>query len=197
MGEQIEWLDTDLVRSQLADARAVGKLMFDVDQNCPFLSALRGRRFESPIEVVFCIWLEWLFMLAGQVADNAFVALPQRKVMAGDEIFRPDFIMMPVEPLLAAFGELHGCPMRIAVELDGHEFHERTKEQVALRDRRDRVLQQHGWVVFHISGSELVRTNVEAIKEVWLCAKAQLRRIREAVAKEWGASLKYSRDAVY
>jgi very-short-patch-repair endonuclease len=82
--------------------------------------------------------------------------------------------------------------MKIAVELDGYEFHERTREQVTLRDRRDRVLQRHGWIVLHISGSELVRTNVEALKEVWLCSRAQLHRLREAVAKEWGAPLKYS-----
>ncbi len=121
------------------------------------------------------------------------MARAQVTVTVDGERFRPDFIIVPSDPLMAALGEAIGCEMKIAVELDGHEFHERTKEQVAYRNRRDRVLQRHGWTVLHISGSELVRTNVEALKEVWLCATEQMRRIREALAKEWGAELFYDR----
>lgn len=43
------------------------------------------------------------------------------------------------------------------VECDGHEFHERTKEQ-AERDRsRDRAVQAMGWRIIRFTGSELYR----------------------------------------
>jgi very-short-patch-repair endonuclease len=42
-----------------------------------------------------------------------------------------------------------------AVELDGHEFHEKTKEQVARDKARDRYLQSRGIAVFRFSGSEI------------------------------------------
>jgi very-short-patch-repair endonuclease len=47
--------------------------------------------------------------------------------------------------------------MRLAVEVDGHEFHEKTKDQAARDKRRDRELQQEGWNVFRFTGSEVWR----------------------------------------
>lgn len=44
---------------------------------------------------------------------------------------------------------------KVAIELDGHDFHERTKEQ-AKRDRsRDRELTELGWRVLRFTGSEI------------------------------------------
>ena len=54
----------------------------------------------------------------------------------------------------------------IAVELDGHDFHEKTKAQVAYRNRRDRDLQSAGWTIFHFSGSELFREPCNCVREV-------------------------------
>lgn len=42
-----------------------------------------------------------------------------------------------------------------AVELDGHDFHEKTKDQVARDKSRDRYLQSRGVAVFRFSGSEV------------------------------------------
>ncbi len=43
----------------------------------------------------------------------------------------------------------------LVIECDGHEFHEKTKEQVARDKRRDRDLQHDGCKVFRYSGSEI------------------------------------------
>lgn len=44
---------------------------------------------------------------------------------------------------------------KMVIECDGHEFHERTKEQ-ARRDReRDRFLQSIGYLVFRYTGAEI------------------------------------------
>lgn len=44
---------------------------------------------------------------------------------------------------------------RMVVECDGHEFHERTKEQAQRDKERDRYLQTQGFNVFRFTGSEI------------------------------------------
>ncbi len=44
---------------------------------------------------------------------------------------------------------------RVVVELDGHDFHERTKEQAKNDKSRDRVLSASGWTVLRFTGSEI------------------------------------------
>lgn len=61
------------------------------------------------------------------------------------------------------FGLIDAClldgelPVAIAVELDGHAFHERTKEQAARDKKRDRALLSKGWTVVRYTGSEVVK----------------------------------------
>jgi very-short-patch-repair endonuclease len=43
------------------------------------------------------------------------------------------------------------------IECDGHDFHEKTKDQVIKNNNRDRDLINHGYIVLHFSGSEIVR----------------------------------------
>lgn len=47
--------------------------------------------------------------------------------------------------------------VKVAVELDGHDFHERTKEQAERDKSRDRLLQANGWTVLRYTGSEVWR----------------------------------------
>lgn len=54
----------------------------------------------------------------------------------------------------------------IVVECDGHEFHEKTKEQVERDNKRDRYLQQEGWRVFRFSGSEIHNDADKCVDEV-------------------------------
>lgn len=72
----------------------------------------------------------------------------------------------------------------VAVELDGHEFHERTKAQVASRNTRDADLQMAGWTVFHFSGSEVVRDPLTCAQRVFDFAGGQFSAFRRAVRVE-------------
>ncbi|WAH35013.1 endonuclease domain-containing protein [Alicyclobacillus dauci] len=45
--------------------------------------------------------------------------------------------------------------LKIVIECDGHEFHEKTKKQVERDKRRDRYLTKAGYKVLRYSGSEL------------------------------------------
>lgn len=47
---------------------------------------------------------------------------------------------------------------KVAIECDGHDFHEKTKEQAAKDKKRDREFQKLGYVILRYTGSEIVNT---------------------------------------
>jgi very-short-patch-repair endonuclease len=53
----------------------------------------------------------------------------------------------------------------LIVECDGHEWHERTKQQAARDRKRDRMLQSQGYRVFRYTGSEIWRDVFLAAEE--------------------------------
>jgi very-short-patch-repair endonuclease len=55
---------------------------------------------------------------------------------------------------------------KVAVEVDGHEWHERTKEQAARDKQRDRELQTAGWFVLRFTGSEVFKDADACVTEV-------------------------------
>lgn len=55
---------------------------------------------------------------------------------------------------------------RIAVEVDGHDFHERTKEQAQRDKERDRNLTAAGWHPIRFTGSEVYRDPDRAASDV-------------------------------
>lgn len=59
-----------------------------------------------------------------------------------------------------------GRDVFLAIEVDGHDFHERTKEQ-AQRDRsRDRELTAAGWRVLRFTGREVYQDAGKCVREV-------------------------------
>jgi very-short-patch-repair endonuclease len=79
-----------------------------------------------------------VWSVRGDPPAYGVVIVPQRQISD----YRVDFAV-------------HAEEIRLVVEVDGHEFHEKTKEQAARDKRRDRDLQQQGWAVFHFTGSEV------------------------------------------
>jgi len=66
-----------------------------------------------------------------------------------------------------------GPPLYVALEFDGHEFHERTKEQARRDKARDRGLQILGWRVLRFTGSEVWRDPVGVLKACVGLARAE------------------------
>lgn len=137
-----------------------------------FLEEVIGEDFgtQSPIEELFLVWFK-----AHQRANawcDPFLEdlrlLPQQEIEIRDgKKYRLDFVISTWDGDLVHEASKFGIPSYwIAVELDGHAFHEKTKEQVALRNRRDRDLQAFGWKVFHFSGSEMYRNPIACVTEV-------------------------------
>ena len=96
--------------------------------------------------------------------------LHQQKVLGE---YRVDFALTHAE-----------LPELLAIEIDGHDFHERTKEQAA-RDRlRDRVLLRRGWATIRFTGSEVAWSALGCAREAYLIFTAMLsNRARPGLAK--------------
>lgn len=86
---------------------------------------------------------------------------------------RVDFLVLHVKP--------GGGYAGIIVECDGHDFHERTKEQAASDKSRDRELQSHGFHVLRFTGSEIWRDAYAcADQTLWMAINGALHARGEA-----------------
>lgn len=135
---------------------------------------------ESPAEAVFQVW----WRACRLVRQIDFVLWRQVPVngRSGAE-YRADFqcVHSPtVRPIVET-------PLPVLVEIDGHQFHERTREQVERRNKRDRDLDSAGYKVVHFSFSELTRTPIACVETVeqaaWRAYSEMLSRIREECAE--------------
>ncbi|NJP37900.1 DUF559 domain-containing protein [Bacillus luteus] len=101
----------------------------------------------------------------------------QKPIEVGNKTYRADFLIKVI-----ALNK----PYNFIVECDGHEFHEKTKEQ-ALRDKqRGRSLQKQGYQVIRFTGSEIYRNASTAAAEVFEMIKTMtgLEKEIERIIKE-------------
>lgn len=166
------FVDTQLVQDHIGYAtQYVAQSAADrfVQGSQGALKHMPSLRFDSPLEVIFWVWWEAITLNA---YEGDYLALSgQREVSVNGKDYRVDFLVEPCNLQRAS----NPAWKPIAVELDGHAFHERTREQVALRDSRDRALQSAGWRVFHFSFAEFTHHPADCVSEVFLFAREQLR----------------------
>jgi very-short-patch-repair endonuclease len=114
-------------------------------------------RCESPIEWMFAhaLLFSRRFSFEPTASGSGAVAKDRSGMLLGQQVevgrFRIDFTMWQRD-------------FKLAIEIDGHEFHHATKEQVNSDNDRDMDLTRRGWRVVRFSGS---RVRAEA----YTCAK--------------------------
>ena len=105
---------------------------------------------ESPIEQLLALELEWIG-LKNIHSFNPFIDVieieKQKEINCGNKKYRVDFFI----PVMYKNQENIG----FIVECDGHEFHQKTKEQVERDNTRMRDLQKAGYEVIRFSGTEI------------------------------------------
>lgn len=123
---------------------------------------------ESPIEVAFGT----AFMLLGEYHYSQ-VALHEPGYEGKADSMNFEFVLQCQKKIgrhrvdFMASWSYEDYPTKIIVECDGHNFHERTKEQ-AQRDRaKDREWQKSGYRVFRFTGSEIYRDAFKCATEVF------------------------------
>ncbi len=179
-------------RERRRAAALTGKPLRAIDVSSPI-------EFESPIENAF------FTALISQATTDLYVrAFTQRvELVAGKMISlggegtvydfgqhagpRPQleiFIQVSVEQFIVDFviffiseaGGVRSEPL--VVECDGHEFHERTKEQAQKDRSRDRTLQSVGLTIFRFTGVELFANPATCAVECLTHLRESLGRLR-------------------
>ena len=105
----------------------------------------------SAIEQIFL--MEWRYL---RVDERYGVKIrPQKSETIEGTTYTIDFVVASPDQKL-----------KLAIELDGHDFHEKTKQQ-ATRDRaRERKIVRQGYPLFRFTGSEVVENPRKCVEEV-------------------------------
>lgn len=128
---------------------------------------------ESPIEELMAVAIAMARWNHGGVQFNLHPKFHHQRTLCetdswGDNLvrfgaqievagFRLDFLLSRVV--------VGGRVVHVAVECDGHEFHEKTKEQAARDKARDRELSAHGITVLRFTGSEIWKDAASCARE--------------------------------
>jgi len=115
---------------------------------------VRVHHITSPIEQVFL--MEW--KLSNAESQHQLVLEPQSPIEVGDGTFFIDF-------LVCSAGD-HSEQGRVGIELDGHQFHEKTAKQATHDKKRERQIVASGIPVLRFTGSEILRDTQGCIVEI-------------------------------
>lgn len=125
---------------------------------------------QSPIEEMMC---RALYVLKDQM--QGFVTVEPQVNMGP---YRVDFFVTLTREYATEGDKTAWYGARVIVECDGHDFHEKTKEQAARDKERDRFLQTvAGHTVLHFTGSEIW-------KDVFKCATEVVDCLEEKISEE-------------
>jgi very-short-patch-repair endonuclease len=165
---------------------------------------LERSSFESPIEALFA-WafmcndhnaggvsvyiepMQSVFDLAGAASlldrfceDSGCILLhgPAAKVVLVPQArlgkYRADFLVVAKD--YTGHPDFDSPRIAFVIECDGHDYHERTKEQAARDKSRDRALATAGLTVLRFTGSEIWTRPRDCADQAWEMAHASIRR---------------------
>lgn len=117
----------------------------------------RAESCQSPIEQLLGIALEKQLDKILPSYTNDFFLNSQEVIEADDKKYRVDFFVA-----VKRNGRFYG----FIIECDGHEFHEKTKEQARKDKKRDRDLLSLGHQVIRFTGSEIVENPFSCAREI-------------------------------
>ena len=150
-GDQID-LPTSTIPINIADRLEWYKRRVAAEYERKITTAINQYGITSPIEQIFL--MEWNFL---RVDERYAVRIhPQKELMTSSGTFLVDFVVTPENP----------PGLNLAIELDGHDFHERSKEQVAKDKSRERSIVKAGYIPLRFSGSEILRNVRRCVCEV-------------------------------
>ena len=149
----------DDIRDYLVDEVSLHLLALSSDAQMELEESLID--CESPIEQLLAMALKNLD-IKHIYKFNPFVDIvdieKQEVIDCGDKKYRVDFLI----PVIYKNQE-NIC---FVVECDGHEFHQKTKEQVEKDNIRMRKLQKYGYEVIRFSGTEIWHRPYKCAEEI-------------------------------
>ena len=117
------------------------------------------RDCQSPIEIVMGAALFRVANLRHTWAEDDWKVIPQCRLLGG--LYRLDYLVRPWwEP------DEGPSVYPIAVECDGHDFHEKTREQASKDKRRDRELTAAGFRIMRFTGSDILSDPIGCAEQI-------------------------------
>lgn len=120
---------------------------------------------ESPIEIIFAYYFDKWKLNNFDDYENIYLN-PQYDFNENGKRYRLDFLVEYIKLEGDTLDEAKEFYSTVVVECDGHQFHERTKEQVKRGNQRDYDLKMSGYDVIHFSGYELYNSPQECVQKV-------------------------------
>lgn len=129
---------------------------------------------QSPIEEIFAVAYDLKLSLVGFPECEVLRLKPQEKIVVNNKTYYADFL------LDVSSDNFFVCDhdYKLVIECDGHEFHEKTKEQVEKRNNRDMDLKSAGYDVLHFSGSQIFKNPIECANKVFDYINSKVGAIR-------------------
>lgn len=126
---------------------------------------IESHKMESPIEQIF--YVAWLYSCRYL---NDIQLCPQKKIGNFRVDFEVDifghFVNHEYPFTCEQLEEISKNCTKIAIELDGHDWHEKTKEQVEKDKKRERFIVSSGYRIFRFSGREVFKDPLSCVDEV-------------------------------
>lgn len=119
--------------------------------NCAVIE--NNLRSESPIELALGLSIAGIL----RIGRAKTLIIFDSEIEAYRELFPTGILLVPQYPFqkYRIDWAILDPDCTIFVECDGHNFHERTKEQAARDRQKDRAIQRSGIPVFRFTGSEI------------------------------------------
>jgi hypothetical protein len=110
---------------------------------------------ESPIEIMLGMSIE-IYL---ELHSLRFAITSQEEVKINGHKYRPDFRISYIDKLQKE--------RFLYVDCDGHDFHERTKQQVAYQNNRDFDMKFENIELLHFSGFQIHNDDIQCAKKVY------------------------------
>lgn len=122
---------------------------------------------KSPIEELFRFTFELMQTAHYAKGEQYYFLTPQEEIRANGHTYYADFLFDTIYQDDGK-GTFDNCKrVKIIFECDGHDFHEKTKEQVARGNERDMNLKLEGYEVIHFSGSQIYNDPIACASDAY------------------------------
>lgn len=119
---------------------------------------------QSPIEQMLLAEILFINDGYGQVVWDSMPGGPYQAETETNFDCQSSILKYKVDFLFTV--RVNGKERHVVVECDGHDYHERTKQQAQRDKSRDRDLANAGYIVLRFTGSEIYRRSKECAEEI-------------------------------
>lgn len=128
---------------------------------------------KSPIEKIFNFAYDIVIANEGFEILEICSLHPQEEIVANGHKYIVDFLFHT--EIIGGIYREH--PLKLVIECDGHNFHEKTKEQVAYNNQRDYDLKISGFDVIHYSGSQIYKNPIKCAIDTYAYIRSKVGEI--------------------